>query len=282
MDYGERKKLAFPQAAAFTSDNNAWKDQYIDRMEQVLHRDKNHASIIIWSLGNEAFYGKNHQAMYDYAKRVDPGRLVHYEGDEDAQSADMFSYMYPSVETLLKLSKTAGVDKFEKPMILCEYAHAMGNGPGGLEDYRGAFRDHKRLQGGYIWEWANHGLWTGSDSERGGFYAYGGPSGELLLPDVKPGETATVRLPQDILDYLKAPGRWLTVSFRLRASTSWVDAGHEIAWFQHRLTRPILPQFPYLNIRPLNPALSNSTLQRLNIPSEIPTSTSDFVAHAGP
>lgn len=175
MDYGQRKLLAFPQSAKFTSDNEEWREAYLDRMVQLVQRDKNHASIIIWSLGNEAFYGQNHKAMYDYAKSVDPGRLVHYEGDEHAVSTDMYSYMYPSVEKLISLSESVGLDaqkKFEKPIILCEYAHAMGNGPGGLQEYQDAFRRYPRLQGGYIWEWANHGLLK-KDGEKE-FYAYGG------------------------------------------------------------------------------------------------------------
>jgi beta-galactosidase len=94
MDYEKRKALTFPQAVKFTSDNEAWRAAYLDRMTQLVQRDKNHPSIIIWSLGNEAFYGCNHKAMYDYAKKVDPGRLVHYEGDVHAASADMFSYMW--------------------------------------------------------------------------------------------------------------------------------------------------------------------------------------------
>jgi beta-galactosidase len=185
MDYKERKRLTFPQAAKFTSDNEGWRLAYIDRMTQLIQRDKNHPSIIIWSLGNEAFYGRNHRAMYEYAKATDPGRLVHYEGDSHALSADMFSYMYPSVNHLVSLAKSEGLDSdgnFEKPMILCEYAHAMGNGPGGLEEYQAAFRKHRRLQGGFIWEWANHGLWKPSDTKDGkeGFYGYGGDFGEKL------------------------------------------------------------------------------------------------------
>ncbi len=185
MDYEERKKLAFPQAAKFTSDNDDWRGQYLDRMTQLIQRDKNHPSIIIWSLGNEAFYGRNHRAMFEYAKLTDPGRLVHYEGDANAESADIFSYMYPTVEKLVELSKTTGIKggKFEKPIILCEYAHAMGNGPGGLEEYQAAFRDNKRLQGGFIWEWANHGLWKESESGGSGFYAYGGDFGDIPNDD---------------------------------------------------------------------------------------------------
>ena len=175
MDYSERKLLAFPQAAAFTSDNEEWKEAYLDRMIQVVQRDKNHASIIIWSLGNEAFYGRNHKAMYDYAKSVDPGRLVHYEGDENAVSADMFSYMYPPVEKLITLAGTVGLNSdgnYDRPVILCEYAHAMGNGPGGLEGYQNAFRKYDRLQGGFIWEWANHGLLREVSGKK--FMGYGG------------------------------------------------------------------------------------------------------------
>jgi beta-galactosidase len=180
MDYKERKRLTFGVAAKYTSDNPSWKAAYLDRMEQMVQRDKNHPSVIIWSLGNEAFYGQNHKAMYDYAKEVDPGRLVHYEGDTNAESADMYSYMYPSVDTLVELAKTEGVNpdgSFDKPIVLCEYAHAMGNGPGWLEDYEEAFRTYPRLQGGFIWEWANHGLWK-QDPDGKSYYAYGGDFGD--------------------------------------------------------------------------------------------------------
>ncbi|KXS99224.1 hypothetical protein AC578_6894 [Pseudocercospora eumusae] len=181
MDYEERKKLAFPQAAEYTSNNPAWKAQYVDRMAAVVNRDKNHACVVIWSLGNEAFYGQNHKAMYDYAKSIDPTRPVHYEGDAKALSVDMFSYMYPSVERLVKLCETEGVTngKFDKPVVLCEYAHAMGNGPGNLQGYQDAFRHYPRLQGGFIWEWANHGLWK-SDKDGKSYYAYGGDFDEVV------------------------------------------------------------------------------------------------------
>jgi beta-galactosidase len=150
-------------------------------MEQLVQRDKNHPSVIIWSLGDEAFYGQNHRAMFDYAKKVDPSRLIHYEGDVSAETADMFSYMYPSLERLTKLVETEGVDqdgKYAKPVILCEYAHAMGNGPGGFEDYEDLFRKYPRLQGGFVWEWANHGLWK-EDGPGNAYYAYGGDFGDV-------------------------------------------------------------------------------------------------------
>ena len=140
-------------------------------MRQLVERDKNHPSVIIWSLGNESFYGRNHAAMYGWAKERDPSRPIHYEGDREAQSADVFSYMYPSMDDLVNKATSEG-DKFEKPIILCEYAHAMGNSPGGLQEYQDTFRKYRRLQGGFIWEWANHGLWKKEDDKS--FYAYGG------------------------------------------------------------------------------------------------------------
>lgn len=180
IDYEERKKFTFPQAAKYTTDNPSWEAAYVDRARSLVQRDKNHPSIIIWSLGNESFYGCNHKAMYKYIKAFDPERPIHYEGDVHAETADMYSYMYPPMDRLIKLVEEEGVEngKFTKPMILCEYAHAMGNGPGGLEDYEKAFTDYPRLQGGFIWEWANHGLWKENDGGDGGYYAYGGDFGD--------------------------------------------------------------------------------------------------------
>ncbi|KAJ9639400.1 Beta-galactosidase (Lactase) [Coniosporium tulheliwenetii] len=180
VSYEERISMTFDDAAKFTSDNSSWKEAYLDRMRQLVERDKNHPSVIIWSLGNESFYGRNHVAMYQYAKARDPGRLVHYEGDKMALSADMFSYMYPSVNTLVSLAESEG-DSFDKPIVLCEYAHAMGNGPGGMEDYQQAFQAHRRLQGGFIWEWANHGLTKIQDGKE--YYAYGGDFGDVPNDD---------------------------------------------------------------------------------------------------
>ncbi|KIW37989.1 hypothetical protein, variant [Exophiala oligosperma] len=183
MDYAQRKALTFDHAASFTSDNKDWETAYIDRMTQLVQRDKNFTCVIIWSLGNESFYGRNHKAMYQYAKRVDPSRPVHYEGDSKAITTDMYSYMYTSVPDLVSLAREEGVSpdgSYEKPIILCEYGHAMGNGPGLLEDYQAAFREHERLQGGFIWEWANHGLRKASDEVEGkDIFAYGGDFGDV-------------------------------------------------------------------------------------------------------
>lgn len=179
-DYEERKAVTFPKAGKYTSENPIWREAYLDRMVQLVQRDKNHTSIIMWSLGNEAFYGENHKVMYHYAKKFDPGRPIHYEGDVNAETADMFSYMYPPIDRLTRLVTTEQVKedgKFDKPVILCEYGHAMGNGPGGLDDYIEVFEKFPRLQGGYIWEWANHGIWK-EDPDGKKYYAYGGDFGE--------------------------------------------------------------------------------------------------------
>ena len=173
MGYEERTKLTSAPAAESTSNNPAWKDAYLDRMNQMVQRDKNHACVVIWSLGNESSYGQNHKAMYDYVREVDPSRPVHYDGDVEADSVDMFSYMYPSLDRLVSNATSEG-DSFSKPIVLCEYGHAMGNAPGAFEEYTEAFRTHRRLQGGWIWEWANHGLWD--DAQRR--HCYGGDFGD--------------------------------------------------------------------------------------------------------
>ena len=163
-----------PVLAKYTSDNPSWREAYLDRITQMLQRDKNHPSIIIWSLGNEAWYGCNHAAMYKYAKEHDPTRLVHYEGDRKAHTTDMCSYMYLELANLEKKALSEG-DKFTKPIILCEYGMAIGNGPGALEEYQELYYKHRRLQGGFIWEFANLGLWM----EDKGYFAYGGDFGDF-------------------------------------------------------------------------------------------------------
>lgn len=175
---GRAKSASNKDPASFTSDNKEWEAAYLDRMHSLVERDKNHPSVIIWSLGNESFYGRNHAAMSKWAKARDPSRLIHYEPDWRAESTDMVSHMYTSPEDLVREAESQG-SHFDKPIILCEYGHAMGNGPGLLEDYQAAFRDHRRLQGGFIWEWANHGLWK-KDADTGKkYYAYGGDFGDV-------------------------------------------------------------------------------------------------------
>ncbi|KAL7621846.1 hypothetical protein AAE478_007346 [Parahypoxylon ruwenzoriense] len=156
--------------ASFTSDNPEWTEAYVDRAVQMVSRDKNHPCIILWSLGNEAFYGRNHQAMYDAIKRIDSTRLIHYEGDQQAQTADIYSRMYTSVDQMIEYAEEKD---WTKPFVMCEFAHAMGNGPGAVREYVEAFYKYPRLMGGFVWEWANHGLLTETaDGEK--YFGYGG------------------------------------------------------------------------------------------------------------
>lgn len=101
LDYDIKKNMVRDKPARWTSDNPDWEEAYVDRARQAVSRDKNHPSVIMWSLGNEAFYGRNFQAMYDFIKEYVPTRLVHYEGDFQAKTVDMFSKMYPTVDSII-------------------------------------------------------------------------------------------------------------------------------------------------------------------------------------
>ena len=122
--------------------------------QQLVERLKNYPSVIMWSLGNEAFYGRNFQSMYDCIKSFDSTRLIHYEGDTDAKTADLYSRMYPPVEEIIEFATKD--ETWQKPLVLCEFVNAMGNGPGAIKSYIDAFYKYPRLIGGFAWEWANH------------------------------------------------------------------------------------------------------------------------------
>ena len=156
------------------SNDKTWQNAYIDRIERMVERDKNHPCIIMWSLGNESGFGCNHEAMANWCHNRDNTRLVHYEGDREAKVADVVSTMYTSHEKLKELGKL----DMKKPHILCEYAHAMGNGPGGLKEYQDIFYKYKRLQGGFVWEWIEHGLRKNKDGKE--YFAYGGDFNDVL------------------------------------------------------------------------------------------------------
>jgi beta-galactosidase len=176
-------------------DDDRWTPALLDRAARMVERDKNHPSVVIWSLGNEAGTGRGLTAMAEWIHGRDASRLVHYEGDIDCRDTDVYSRMYASHEEVDRIGR--GLDggthrRRRLPFILCEYAHAMGNGPGGLADYQRLFEAHERLQGGFVWEWIDHGI---KDDRHG--YAYGGDFGEelhdgnfvcdgLLFPDRTP------------------------------------------------------------------------------------------------
>ncbi|MCH1625379.1 glycoside hydrolase family 2 TIM barrel-domain containing protein [Ferdinandcohnia quinoae] len=157
------------------SDNELWENQYVDRAVRMVKRDRNHPSVIMWSLGNESGAGRNFTAMYNAIKAIDSTRLVHYEGDRLAAYSDVYSTMY----TRLKRLEEVGMDaEGKKPHILCEYGHSMGNGPGGLTEYQNMMRKYPRLQGGFIWEWYDHGI-EQIDGNGNEYYLYGGDYGDF-------------------------------------------------------------------------------------------------------
>lgn len=162
-----------------------WKAAYLDRIERMIRRDINHPSIIFWSLGNESGYGDNHVAMAALAHELDPTRPVHYEGGYDAPELDIVSTMYPFIREVEDMPYERNKTPLDveaasddgRPYFMCEFAHAMGQGPGELNDYWQAVLDNKRLIGGCIWEWVDHGLMA-EDEDGNEFYAYGGDFGD--------------------------------------------------------------------------------------------------------
>ena len=179
------------------TDDPSWELAYVSRMTRMIERDKNHPAIIFWSLGNESAFGCNFRKMTDVAHEMDPTRLVHYEGDFDVESADVYSTMYTWIENPKKpyLMKDI-IEKSKKPHIHCEYCHAMGNGPGNLKDYQDLVYAHDKLQGGFVWEWFDHGIESFIESGEK-YYRYGGDFGDdpsnkdfcidgLIMPDRTP------------------------------------------------------------------------------------------------
>ena len=151
----------------------SWEKAHVDRVISMLERDKNHPSVIIWSLGNEAGPGVNFEACRDAIKERDLERPVHYERYNDI--ADIESTMYPRVEQMDKI----GAQDNPKPFIMCEYAHAMGNAVGNLQEYWDVVEKHPRLIGGCIWDWVDQGLAKEVPGREGEyFYAYGGDYGD--------------------------------------------------------------------------------------------------------
>ncbi|MCX8617100.1 beta-galactosidase [Gilliamella sp. B2923] len=186
------------------SDDPRWLAAYSERVTRMVQRDRNHPSIIIWSLGNESGHGANHDALYAWIKSHDPTRPVQYEGGgANTAATDIICPMYARVDQdqphpyvpKWAIKKWISMPDEKRPLILCEYAHAMGNSLGGFFKYWQAFRQYPRLQGGFIWEWADHGIRCHTQSGDS-YWAYGGDFGEayhdrqfcldgLVFPDRK-------------------------------------------------------------------------------------------------
>lgn len=156
------------------ADMPEWKDAFVERASRLVERDKNHPCVIMWSMGNETYYGKNIDAMIEWVKNRSTTPLIHYERtfelENDACGVDVISRMYSWFNELD--DQIASKDK--RPFFMCEYAHCMGNGPGEVADYWDVIYKHPRLIGGCIWEWADHTI------RRDGKYLYGGDFGDII------------------------------------------------------------------------------------------------------
>ena len=195
-----------------------WLDQYallamderfekanLDRQMRNVIRDKNNASVLIWSLGNEAGSGVNFEKSGRWVKEYDPSRPVHYERAHDDPTyhkgdysmIDFYSRMYPPIEEIEEYFEKK---PYDKPYILCEFIHAMGNGPGDAEDYWQAMQRHDGFVGGFVWEWCDHSVYMGKTEDGRPKFYYGGDFGEfphdgnfcmdgLVYPDRKVSES---------------------------------------------------------------------------------------------
>lgn len=187
---------------------------FLDRAVRMVERDKNHPAVILWSLGNESGYGPNHDAMAGWIRAYDPSRPLHYEGSinegrqpgekpyiKGQRVTDIVCPMYAPVSDIIQWATDPNHPDQTRPLILCEYSHAMGNSNGSLADYWDAFEKYPGLQGGFIWEWIDHGL-KQKTKDGQDYWAYGGDFGDvpndlnfvcdgLLWPDRTPHSAVT-------------------------------------------------------------------------------------------
>jgi beta-galactosidase len=231
------------------TDDEVWEPVLVDRATRMVRRDAHHPSIVVWSLGNEAGRGRNIAAMARAIRALDGSRPLHYEGDRASGEVDLYSRMYASSQEVALIGRgeedslaDGALDSHRRglPFVLCEYAHAMGNGPGGLTDYLDLVDDHPRLAGGFVWEWIDHGI-ARRDAHGTPFHAYGGDFDEelhdgtfiadgLLLPDRTPSpgliELAAAYAPLRIRPVADRPG---TLEVRNRYAFTSTD-GLRLEW----------------------------------------------------
>lgn len=227
---------------ALLASDEMFLDAIVDRAESLVMRDYNRPCVLFWSLGNESGFGTNFVAAAKRIKELDDSRLVHYEsihnlGYKDDSVLDVVSRMYASVEDMAKFLEN---EEEKRPFIQCEYCHAMGNGPGDLEDYHNAFWSHERFCGGFIWEWCDHGFIQGTTDEGKVKYGYGGDFGEkhndgnfcmdaLVYPDRRPHtglyETKQVYRP------IRVSRKGTSDTFVLRSLLTQIDAGNMISGY---------------------------------------------------
>ena len=238
------------------ADNPEWTEAAVDRMRLCVHREKNRPSIISWSAGNECSYGCTLEAALFWAKDFDPTRLTHYESSYyrdskrryDYSCIDLYSRMYPAIEEIRDYLDSDP----DKPFILVEYCHAMGNSPGDLEDYWEIIRADERMCGGFVWEWCDHAVTAGTSDDGRPIQLYGGDHDEavhdgnfcvdgLVSPDRVPhpglAELKNVQRPARVIEYDQEEGlltihndldhtdlsQYLRISYEVRCDGVVVD-----------------------------------------------------------
>ncbi len=178
-DFQWRWDMGYDGIALLASEER-FRKSVMDRSRLLVTRDVNRPCVIFWSLGNESGYGTNMLAAAEWIKSMDDTRLLHYESthkldDTSDEILDVVSAMYASPEDIQKFLEK---EEENRPFVLCEYSHAMGNGPGDLEDYHEVFYSHERFCGGFVWEWSDHGFSLGRTEDGKEKYGYGGDFGE--------------------------------------------------------------------------------------------------------
>lgn len=178
----------------FTPTNDPeWTGALLARGQRMVERDKNHPCVFGWSMGNESGFGPNHIALAGWMHGHDPTRLVHYHPADDHPCIDILGPMYPTVDRIVEMATDPAA---YRPIIMCEYAHSMGNSTGNLKEYWEAIRSHDHLQGGFIWDWVDQGI-VKTDENGVAYYGYGGDFGDeindlhfccngLITPDRQP------------------------------------------------------------------------------------------------
>jgi len=166
------------------ADDPIWEESILDRVQHMVQRDKNRFCIVMWSMGNESAYGCNFEKALRWTKKFDPCRLTQYESARyrnydvtyDYSNLDLYSRMYPAMNEIEEYLEEDG----SKPFLLVEYCHAMGNGPGDLEDYFQLIQKDDRMCGGFVWEWCDHAIAHGKTESGKTIYYYGGDHDEEL------------------------------------------------------------------------------------------------------
>lgn len=256
------------------ADNPEFTEATVDRTRLCVERDKNRPCVIIWSMGNESAYGCTFEEALAWTKSFDPRRLTHYESAQyrsknrkyDFSNIDMFSNMYPSLESIQEYLD----NEPDKPYIMCEYSHCMGNGPGDLEDYFQFIQSHDGLVGGFLWEWCDHGIYKGKMPDGRGIYYYGGDHNEwphdgnfcmdgLVYPDRRPHtgllEFKNVYRPARVVKYDRESGmltlhNYISLQKFLDLDVCWtVSNSGAVTLALHAERNTVFPELPRFGLR---------------------------------